>query len=286
MRTLLSQFCEEFDGIVRPLLDPFQRSSQHLSSAPADRPWRSVLPGLLDLRHQLRTLADKVAEQQAYVLIFGPLKSGKSTLMNAVSAAYVSEVTSLPAYPCMVYCSHSEQREFILTDYNGETKSFIDPAALRMQINRAHSELADKIRAVEAGGEEFDPAAHYPQAIRRIDVKTPAGNLDRSGAVLVDTPGLYSRMKFGYDRMTREFRNSAACAIFVVKSDNLFLEQVFEEFDRPPRACSAASSSSSTSTRAKMRPRSRTARLVPSLESVGPAAHHRRVREPGDERAS
>ncbi len=48
--------------------------------------------------------------------------------------------------------------------------------------------------------------------------------------MLVDTPGLYSRMKFGYDRMTRDFRNAAACAIFVVKTDNLFLEQVFDEF--------------------------------------------------------
>lgn len=230
MRTLLSQFCEEFDGVVRPLLDPFQRSAQTLSDSSEDRPWRVILPGLLDLRHQLRTLADKVAEQQAYVLIFGPLKSGKSTLMNAVSAAYVSEVTSLPAYPCMVYCSHAETREFILTDYEGEVQTFTDPATLRMQINRAHTELADRIRASEGSDEEFDPAIHFPQAIRRIDVKTPAGNLQSSGAVLVDTPGLYSRMKFGYDRMTREFRNSAACAIFVVKSDNLFLEQVFNEF--------------------------------------------------------
>ena len=230
MRTLLSQFCEEFDGAVRPLLDPFQRSAQVLSETGDDRPWKAILPGLLDLRHQLRTLADKVAEQQAYVLIFGPLKSGKSTLMNAVSAAYVSEVTSLPAYPCMVYCSHSETREFTLTNYKGEEQTFTDTAALRMQINRAHTELADRIRASEGSDEEFDPAIHFPEAIRRIDVKTPAGNLQTSGAVLVDTPGLYSRMKFGYDRMTREFRNSAACAIFVVKSDNLFLEQVFNEF--------------------------------------------------------
>ena len=37
-------------------------------------------------------------------------------------------------------------------------------------------------------------------------------------------------MKFGYDQMTREFRDTASCAIFVVKTDNLFLEQVFEEF--------------------------------------------------------
>ncbi|MEM7516728.1 MAG: hypothetical protein AAF368_07370, partial [Planctomycetota bacterium] len=42
---------------------------------------------------------------------------------------------------------------------------------------------------------------------------------------------LVNWMKFGYDRMTREFRNSAACAIFIVKSDNLFLEQVFAEFE-------------------------------------------------------
>ena len=39
-------------------------------------------------------------------------------------------------------------------------------------------------------------------------------------------------MRFGYDRMTRDFRNAAACAIFVVKSDTLFLEQVFTEFNQ------------------------------------------------------
>ena len=70
----------------------------------------------------------------------------------------------------------------------------------------------------------------FPEAIKRIDVKAPAPDMEESGAVLVDTPGLYSRMKFGYDRMTRDFRNAAACAVFVVKTDNVFLEQVFNEF--------------------------------------------------------
>src|SRR5258705_10383532 len=37
-------------------------------------------------------------------------------------------------------------------------------------------------------------------------------------------------MKFGCDLMTRECRDSAASAVFVVKTDNLFLEQVFAEF--------------------------------------------------------
>lgn len=232
MRTLLSQFCEEFDSAVRPLLEPLRRAAETLAENPNTPCSKAVLPSLLDVADQFTVLADKVAEQQAYVLIFGPLKSGKSTLMNAMSAAYVSEVTSLPAYPCMVYVSDSDKRKFTVSRYNGDTEVFQDPAALRMQVARAHTELADRIRKIEADGIDFDPLQHFDEAIRRVDVKVPAGDLAHSGSVLVDTPGLYSRMKFGYDRMTREFRNAAACAIFVVKTDNLFLEQVFDEFNK------------------------------------------------------
>lgn len=230
MRTLLSQFCEAFDSSVRPLLDPLKRATETLAQHGQREHVREILPALQDVAHQFGVLADKVAAQQAYVLIFGPLKSGKSTLMNAMAAAYVSEVTSLPAYPCMVYVSDASAREFVVTRYDGRQETLHDPAALRMLVARAHTELAEEIRRVEARGEEFDPGLHFPGAIRRVDVRVPAGDLAESGSVLVDTPGLYSRMKFGYDRMTREFRNAAACAIFVVKTDNLFLEQVFEEF--------------------------------------------------------
>lgn len=242
MKTLLSVFCDEFDGVVRPVLAPLTKAADTLNQVSDKAALRSLLPTVLDVRHHLSTLADKVAEQQAYVLIFGPLKSGKSTLMNAISAAYVSEVTTLPAYPCMVYVSHADQVSFEVTRYTGESEEFRDMDSMRTLMEWAHNELAERIREVEARGkqaveageasepEEFDPATHIPQAIRRIDVRLPANHLERSSAVLVDTPGLYSRMKFGYDRMTREFRNTASCAIFVVKTDNLFLEQVFDEF--------------------------------------------------------
>lgn len=231
MRTLLSQFCESFDRIVRPLLDPLNAAAEVMNNASPDFPGKAVRAELLDLRHQIEGLVEKVADQQAYVLLFGPLKSGKSTLMNALAGTYVSEVSSLPAYPCMVYLSHSDERQFDVTRYSGRTERFSDPVALHMYINRAHVDLADRIRHAEERGEDFDPSLHFPDAIRKVDVRLPAGELEQSGAVLVDTPGLYSRMKFGYDRMTREFRDSASCAIFVVKSDNLFLEQVFEEFE-------------------------------------------------------
>ncbi|MFT5197790.1 MAG: GTPase SAR1 family protein [Planctomycetota bacterium] len=231
MRTLLSQFCESFESVVRPILEPLNGAAQAFENSQIELGGLEVRAGLIDLRHQVEGLVQKVVDQQAYVLLFGPLKSGKSTLMNALSSTYVSEVSSLPAYPCMVYLSHAEKREFDVTRYNGRTERFSDPASLYMYINRAHVELAERLRAAEARSEEFEPSLHYPEAIRKVDVRLPAGDLARSGAVLVDTPGLYSRMKFGYDRMTREFRDSASCAIFIVKSDNLFLEQVFEEFE-------------------------------------------------------
>lgn len=231
MRTLLSQFCEAFDATVRPLLTPIGKAATTLTGASDDLDLPEVRAALLDLQHQVQGLVDKVADQQAYVLLFGPLKSGKSTLMNALAGAYVSEVSSLPAYPCMVYLSHAERRAFYVSRYNGETERFTDPSALYGHISRAHGELASRLRSAESEGKAFDPQLHFPEAIRKVDARLPAGDLSQSGAVLVDTPGLYSRMKFGYDRMTRDFRDSASCAIFVVKSDNLFLEQVFEEFE-------------------------------------------------------
>lgn len=230
MKTILSQFCEDFDGRVRPLLEPLEGFAQHMQTLPADSPLKKLVPEVVDYRHQVRTLVEKVAEQQAYVIIFGPLKSGKSTLMNALAAAYVSEVTTLPAYPCMVYVAHAEKQQFTVTRYDGSVERFRDLDAMRSLMEAAHGELAETIREVEARGETFDPGLHMPRALRRVDVRMPAEPLAQSGAVLVDTPGLYSRMKFGYDLMTREFRDSAASAIFVVKTDNLFLEQVFDEF--------------------------------------------------------
>jgi hypothetical protein len=150
--------------------------------------------------------------------------------MNALAGAYVSEVSSLPAYPCMVFVSHAERSSFRVTRYDGGTEVLSDPTELQLLIQRSHGELAAAIRRTEADGREFDPVVDFPEAIKRIDVKAPAPDMEESGAVLVDTPGLYSRMKFGYDRMTRDFRNAAACAVFVVKTDNVFLEQVFNEF--------------------------------------------------------
>ncbi len=230
MKTVLSQFSAGFQEAVHTLDAPLEHALWCLREAPESTAVRGILPDLEDAAHRFQRLQKRVADQQAYVLIFGPLKSGKSTLMNALAGSYVSEVTALPAYPCMVFVGHSGARNFTMTRYNGESQTFSDLDGLRVVLNWAHAELAGKIRETEQREVAFDPAAHFPEAVKRVDVRVPAKHLENSGAVLVDTPGLYTRMKFGYDQMTREFRDTAACAIFVVKTDNLFLEQVFEEF--------------------------------------------------------
>jgi GTPase SAR1 family protein len=231
MKTDISTFCEACSQVLSPLPESLTAATDELFRARGDSLNRS-LASLNDLRARLRSLTDKLATQQAYLLIFGPLKSGKSTLVNALSGAYVSEVTSLPGYPCLVYVQDSPEPRFALTRYNGRESTFADAGVLKEVIADSHIALAQQIQQAENAGLPFEPGTNFPEAIRRVDVKVPVPSLAQSKTALVDTPGLYSRMNFGYDVLTREFRNSAACAVFVVKTDNLYLEQVFAEFDQ------------------------------------------------------
>jgi hypothetical protein len=131
-----------------------------------------------------------------------------------------------------VFVSAAATRHYAITHYDGSVEQFDDPATLEQALTKGFEDLAERIRRTEALGKVFDPPQHYPEAVRRVDVRLPAPDLQQSGAVLVDTPGLYSRMRFGYDHMTRDFKNAAACAVFVVRSDNLFLDHVFDEFEQ------------------------------------------------------
>ncbi len=229
MKTSIAGFCTEFSEALFPLAQALGDTVRTLESTDADG--SGLTDGFSHVRHRLDALINKVQGQEAYVLLFGPLKSGKSTLINAISGGYVSEVTSLPAYPCMVYLKYGPEPSYSIIRYSGKRESLPSPEALKELLAQSHRTLSDRIRAMEDFGETFDPAVHLPSAIRRVLVELPVDNLRESGTVLVDTPGLYSRMKFGYDYMTQEFRDSAACAVFVVKTDNLFLEQVFSDFN-------------------------------------------------------
>jgi len=234
MKTEVQRFCQQFSKE----LAPFGRKLDRAVAALTGQLGQINLPclneiraDLRDVQHRYRKLQERIEDQQAYLVIFGPLKSGKSTLMNAISGTYVSEVSSLPSYPALVYVKNAEQPAFEAVDYNGDTREFSGARQLNSAIRLEHERLASTLRLTESTGQVFEPARHLPEAIRRVNVAIPAQSLADSGTVLIDTPGLHTHMKFGYDQMARELRNTAACAIFVVKSDNLFFEKVFDEFE-------------------------------------------------------
>ena len=230
MKSEIHEFCRKCAQSLGALPDAIQKAAAQFERGGAVL--KASLVTLNDLRARLRSLTEKLESQNAYLLIFGPLKSGKSTLMNAISGAYVSEVTSLPGYPCLVFVQHSDSTKYSLTRYNGRETNLSSGMELKAVLEDAHPMLADRIREFEEQGKPFEPGTDFPETIRRVDIKVPVPSLGDSAMILVDTPGLYSRMNFGYDMLTREFRDGAACAVFVVKTDNLFLEQVFAEFNQ------------------------------------------------------
>ena len=124
------------------------------------------------------------------MIVFGPLKSGKSTLMNALAGAYVSEVSSLPAYPCMVFVGDANERQLEITRYDGTSTAFDDLEPMKRLLEEAHLDLSKTLRAAEEVGRDLDPAIDLPNAIRRVDIRMPAGPLASSAVTLVDTPGL------------------------------------------------------------------------------------------------
>ncbi len=231
METELKRFCDSLLRISEPLFSSLDESLGKMKKHSETFALEAFLSDLATKRADLRERIGEIRQEETYLVIFGPLKSGKSVLMNSISGAYVSEVSSLPAYPCLVHVRHGEEPSYSLTLYDGTEKSFESNADLQREVSEAHVALAEKIRFAEAKGEIFEPEKHHPEAIRQVDVELPSTELEAGSAVIVDTPGLYARMRFGYDRMTRRFRDRAACAIFVVRPENLFLEQVFNEFD-------------------------------------------------------
>ncbi len=229
LRVELESFCQQFTAVLEPFSAALDQGTESLRDA-AEASFEPLLNDVQDNRHRLKILLDRARQQHTYLVIFGPLKSGKSTLMNAISGAYVSEVTSLPAYPCLVYVKEGESHSFSSTAFNGDRSSYSSRDELHASLETAHAALAQRLREADAAGTAFNPAQDFTEAIRRIDFTMPAPFLRESGTILVDTPGLYTKMKYSYGQLTRDFRDTAACAVFVVKTDNLFYEQVFAEF--------------------------------------------------------
>ncbi|TCO75138.1 hypothetical protein [Chromatocurvus halotolerans] len=162
MKSQISEFCTEFSETLFPLSQLLGDTVDQMEAVDSASEKELVTASFSNIFHRLEALIKKVQGQEAYVLLFGPLKSGKSTLINAISAGYVSEVTSLPAYPCMVYLKYGETPSYSVFRYSGKREELDSPEALKHLLEQSHRTLSERIRAMDDFGETFDPTTHLP----------------------------------------------------------------------------------------------------------------------------
>jgi len=178
------------------------------------------------LQESFKMLTGRLRHPEVRILILGPLKSGKSTLMNVICEhASVSQVNPLPAYPCTVEVRDIERNNQLIaaekeccTFYRNGVP--LEPMALESGLQHLNELLEDYI---ERPGQ---PETRYDKVVQKINL-LPSSDMppENRYTVLIDSPGLFfSNHAYSAD-VDKEFEE-ADVVIFVVRQEQLFFESV------------------------------------------------------------
>jgi hypothetical protein len=226
----LALFAQEFERGLAPLAAALRDAARCLRSAGSELP---LDPSEFQetcgaLEGELAVLLERVAKERASVFVFGPAKSGKSTLLDALAGASVSEVSILPGYPCVARVRHAAREEARLQRFDGGGEELGDLPALRLALQRAHHELAARVREVHCDGEVFDPARHLQRAVRRIERAQPAELLAQGALELVECPPIHAPLFPSHAEMLIGEPDHARAGVFVVRAAQLADDAVFD----------------------------------------------------------
>lgn len=228
----LALFAQAFRRVLAPLQAELGRAQDCLrSSAGArDLPLDADELGenLAALAGELAELAGRVERERAAVFVFGPPKSGKSTLLDALAGARVGETSILPGYPCVLRAGHGRVESAALQHFDGTFEIVSDPGVLRLVLQRAHAELIASVRAARACGEAFDPARHLLSAVRRVECAQPAEPLAQAALELVECPPVHAPLFPSYAEMLIGEPEQARAAVFVVRAAQLADASAFD----------------------------------------------------------
>src|SRR6185436_9009134 len=228
----LALFAETFARALGPLAGALRSAQQGLSATEGERELPFSGEAFADacsaLEPELTALLERVASERATVFVFGPAKSGKSTLLAALAGAPVSEVSILPSYPCVTRVRHGERASARLERFDGSGEVLNDATALPIVLQRAHHELAARARAAQAAGTLFDPARNLQRAVRRVERAGTAEALARAALELVECPPIHGPLFGGYAEMTIGEPDHARAGVFVVRASQLCDGAVFD----------------------------------------------------------
>jgi hypothetical protein len=226
----LALFAQDFQRALAPLAAALAAVAQGLRSSRCELPFDAdeLQDSCSVLERELAALLERVAKERATVFVFGPAKAGKSTLLDALAGANVSEVSILPSHPCVARVRHAASESARLQRFDGSAEDFADSAALTLVLQRAHHELAARVRETLAVGEVFDPARQLQRAVRRIEREQPAELLERGALELVECPPIHAPLFPSYAEMTLGEPDHARAAVFVVRAAQLCDDAVFD----------------------------------------------------------
>ncbi len=181
-----------------------------------------------NLKESLNSLKGRLRHPEVRLLILGPLKSGKSTLMNVICEhPSISQVNPLPAYPCTVEVRDIE-RDLNLHPIEKENCTFYKQSQPTKSMP-----LEEGMKTLNNLLDDFiqrpgDIETRFDKVIQKINL-LPKKNMppENRYTVLVDSPGLFfSKKSYSMD-VEKEYAE-ADVVIFVVRQEQLFFESVNE----------------------------------------------------------
>jgi len=173
-----------------------------------------------EIQNRIAVLRGRLKRPEVRILILGPLKSGKSTLMTVLTSnPRVSQINQLPAYPCVVEVQDVDRDEGAAS---GETSTFYCDGRTEATIP-----LKEGLAKLDALLHEYvrqgkGAKVQYDRVVQRIDLCLTQEDLN---LVLVDSPGLFFGRK-GYSEETRHLLNDSDVVIFVVRPEQLFFQSI------------------------------------------------------------
>jgi hypothetical protein len=172
---------------------------------------------LQNIINDLNKSITQTEKPEIRVLLLGPLKSGKSTLMNILAKSpKVSQVDPRPSYPCFVEVSHSDESEpscRLYKDIDSDNKKPDEKLTLKDTRDKLDILLDNYIK---------NKVISYRLLKTTINLSNSNKEL-----VLIDSPGLYfGNSASGYNWKSSDYLKKADVAVYVVRIEQLFTAQV------------------------------------------------------------
>lgn len=238
--------------ILRDWCARTQKAAKEIESL-CDFEGNSSVNGFEELKKSLESLLKRTERPEIRILILGPLKSGKSTLINVLlNNPRLSQISQYPAYPCFIEVRDlarnpdsspvgSPQAVFIRPDGSQEPPCSLHECRLKLD------ELLDRYITGKEGQQ-----IEYPRVEQRIDFQQSGRGVDLKGLdlVVVDSPGLFFQRSIdqnvfglaenadrspntaGYSHVTGDLYKESDVAIFVIRWEQLFFHTVAEYLSR------------------------------------------------------